>query len=98
MGVRARIGKGLEATMGKERTDRIRKAERRTRQQLADKLAPPPVERARPAGLRARLSRCRSRVRAPTFNGSVSLTTAKVAGFHPTRSCEKPVPGPEETH
>jgi predicted O-methyltransferase YrrM len=50
VGVRARIGKGLEATLGKERTDRVRKVERRTRQQLADKLAPPPVERARPGG------------------------------------------------
>lgn len=48
MGVRARIGKGLEATLGKERTDQVRKAERRTRQQLADRLAPQPVERARP--------------------------------------------------
>jgi hypothetical protein len=44
VGVRARIAKGLEATLGKERTDRVRKAERRTRQHLAGKLAPP-VER-----------------------------------------------------
>jgi hypothetical protein len=49
VGVRARLGKGLEATLGKERTDRVRNAERRTRQRLADKLAPLPVERARPA-------------------------------------------------
>ena len=49
MGVRARLGKGLEATLGKERTDRVRNAERRTRQRLADKLAPLPVESARPA-------------------------------------------------
>jgi predicted O-methyltransferase YrrM len=47
VGVRARIGKGLEATLGKERTDRVRKAERRTRHHLAGKLAPP-VERTRP--------------------------------------------------
>ena len=50
MGVRARIGKGLQATLGKERADRVRKAERRTRQQLADKLAPPSVGHARPGG------------------------------------------------
>lgn len=50
MGVRARIGKGLEATLGKERADWVRKAERRTRQQLADKLAPPSDEHARPGG------------------------------------------------
>ena len=48
MGVRARLGKGLEATLGKERTNSIRNAERRTRQWLADKLAPPPAHRARP--------------------------------------------------
>ena len=48
MGVRARLGKGLEATLGKERTDRVRNAERRTRQRLVDKLAPLPVERAGP--------------------------------------------------
>ena len=50
MGVRARIGKGLEATLGKERTERVRKAERRTRQHLAGKLAPPRVEHTRSAG------------------------------------------------
>jgi Methyltransferase domain len=49
MGVRARLGKGLEATLGKERTDRVRNAERRTRQRLVDKLTPLPVERAGPA-------------------------------------------------
>jgi hypothetical protein len=48
VGVRARIGRGLEATLGKEGADRIREAERRTRQQLADKLAPPSLEHARP--------------------------------------------------
>jgi hypothetical protein len=50
VGVRARIGKGLEATLGKERADWVRKAERRTRRQLADKLAPPSVEQAPPGG------------------------------------------------
>jgi predicted O-methyltransferase YrrM len=43
VGVRTRIGKGLEATLGNARTDRVREAERRTRQQLADRLAPRPV-------------------------------------------------------
>jgi len=43
VGVRAQIGKGLEATLGRERTSRVRRIERRTRQQLADKLAPPPA-------------------------------------------------------
>ena len=46
MGVRARLGKGLEATLGEERTNRVRKAERRTRQRLTDKLTPLPVDRA----------------------------------------------------
>lgn len=50
MGVRARIGKGLEATLGKERADRVRDAERRTRRQLAAKLTPPPVGNGRPGG------------------------------------------------
>lgn len=49
MGVRARIGKGLEATLGKERTSQIRRAERRTRQQLAQVLAPQPAARPRAA-------------------------------------------------
>ena len=48
MGVRARLGKGLDATLGKERTNSIRNAERRTRQWLADKIAPPPAHQARP--------------------------------------------------
>jgi hypothetical protein len=42
VGARTRLGKGLEATLGKERTDWIRGAERRTRQYLADKIAPRP--------------------------------------------------------
>lgn len=46
MSVRARIGKRLEATLGKEHTDWVRKAERRTRQQLADTLAPRPMRHA----------------------------------------------------
>jgi hypothetical protein len=50
VGVRARLGKGLEATLGKERTDQIRKAERRMRQLLADKLAPRRAEPAEGAG------------------------------------------------
>ena len=92
MGVRARIGKGLEATLGKERTDRVREAERRTRKQLADKLAPPAVERPVPASLPLRRPTCRSRARAQKFDGLASLTTARVAGFHPTRSCRTPSP------
>ena len=42
MGVRARLGKGLDARLGKERTDQIRGVERQTRQYLADKIAPRP--------------------------------------------------------
>lgn len=42
VGVRTRLGRGLEATLGKERTNRIRRGERRYRQGLADLLAPPP--------------------------------------------------------
>jgi hypothetical protein len=49
VGVRARLGRALDATLGKERTNRLRNAERRTRQWLADKLAPLPANRARPA-------------------------------------------------
>lgn len=49
MSVRARIGKRLEATLGKERADLVRKVERRTRQQLASKLAPPSGVNPRPA-------------------------------------------------
>jgi predicted O-methyltransferase YrrM len=48
VGARALIGKRLEATLGKERTDLVRRVERRTRQQLADRLAPRPVAAARP--------------------------------------------------
>jgi predicted O-methyltransferase YrrM len=40
--VRAQIGKGLEVTLGRERTSAVRRLERRTRQQLAELLAPPP--------------------------------------------------------
>ena len=43
MGMRRTLGGGLEATLGKQRTDRIRKAERRARQGLSDRLAPPPA-------------------------------------------------------
>ena len=57
MGVRARIGKGLEATLGKERTDRVRKAERRTRQRLGGQ-ARAAARRARPSR-RARRPGCR---------------------------------------
>ncbi len=46
MGMRQRVGRGLEATLGEQRTNRIRSAERRVRRQLSDRLAPPPV----PAG------------------------------------------------
>ena len=49
VGVRARIGKRLEATLGNERTDWVRSTERRTRQQLADRLAPRSVASSRPA-------------------------------------------------
>lgn len=49
MGVRTRIGKKLEATLGTEATARIRKAERWTRQQLSDTLAPPPLAATRAA-------------------------------------------------
>jgi Methyltransferase domain len=42
VGVRARLGRGLDATLGKKRTDRLRGVERRTRQYLADKIAPRP--------------------------------------------------------
>jgi hypothetical protein len=34
-GVRPLVGKGWEATLGKERTRKVRRLERRTRQQLA---------------------------------------------------------------
>lgn len=47
MGVRTRLGRSLEATLGKERTDQIRRAERRYRQELADRLAPPAPKPAR---------------------------------------------------
>ncbi|MEI5675848.1 MULTISPECIES: class I SAM-dependent methyltransferase [unclassified Nocardioides] len=53
MSVRTRLGRGLEATLGKERTDKVRRAERHYRRQLADRLAPPPppkpAKRRRPA-------------------------------------------------
>lgn len=42
MGIRARLGKELDARLGKERTNQIRGVERRTRQYLADKIAPRP--------------------------------------------------------
>ena len=79
MGVRARIGKGLEATLGKERTDRVRKAERRTRQHLAGKLAPPSDDRH--GGLAAAMCEAGSGRQRSAW---VSLTTARVAGFQPT--------------
>lgn len=50
MGVRARLGKGLDATLGKERTNQIRGVERRTRQFLADRIAPRPPRSVRAAG------------------------------------------------
>ena len=40
MGVRTRVGRKLDSTLGKERTDQIRGIERRTRQYLAEKIAP----------------------------------------------------------
>ncbi len=50
MGVRAQVGRGLEATLGKQRADRVRRAERWTRQQLADRLSPRPVRATPPTG------------------------------------------------
>lgn len=41
MGVRARLGQSLESKVGKDRTDRLRKAEHRYRKALSDRLAPP---------------------------------------------------------
>ncbi len=42
MGVRARVGQSLESTLGKDRTDKIRTAERRYRSALSTRLAPAP--------------------------------------------------------
>lgn len=53
MSVRARIGGALEATVGSERTSWVRRAERRTRQQLAERVAPRAAEPPR-AGAPAR--------------------------------------------
>lgn len=41
MGVRAVLGCALELTLGKERTSQLRRVERRTRQHLAEAVAPP---------------------------------------------------------
>lgn len=54
MGVRAQLGRRLDVTLGKERTDRIRGLERGGRQRLADLIAPgrpgaSPVNGASPA-------------------------------------------------
>ena len=54
MGMRRTLGGGLEATLGKQRTDRIRKAERRVRQGLSDRLAPAPVRGPGGRGRQAR--------------------------------------------
>ena len=42
MGVRRQLGRSMEAALGKERTDQIRKRERQARKRLALRLAPPP--------------------------------------------------------
>ena len=49
MGVRAELGRRLDATLGKERTDRVRRAERRSRQLLSDWVAPRPARSAQAA-------------------------------------------------
>ncbi len=41
MGVRARVGRGLDSALGQDRTDKIRATERRYRTALATRLAPP---------------------------------------------------------
>ena len=42
MGLRSRLGERLDSTLGKQRTDAIRQAERRARQSLAAAIAPRP--------------------------------------------------------
>lgn len=49
MGVRKTVGRGLEATLGKERTSALRRAERRSCHKLAQRIAPPTPRAAGPA-------------------------------------------------
>ncbi len=48
MGLRRRVGTALESVIGPERTQALRTAERRTRQRMARRLAPPPAAPAPP--------------------------------------------------
>lgn len=50
MSTRTTIGKQVESALGKERADRLRKAERSYRKALADKIAPAPAKKAKAKG------------------------------------------------
>jgi hypothetical protein len=50
MGMRSRVGSTLESVIGPERTQALRRAERRTRRRMAKRLAPPPARAAKKAG------------------------------------------------
>lgn len=55
MRVRTLVGRGLDSAVGKDKTDRIRAAERRAREQLAAKIAPAPLPQRRKPGKRAKV-------------------------------------------